>query len=97
LEITSTGITQTPPKLIGKIRKAYITIMRNLSDEQFDSYLQSQLALENHRDLTAGLWATDSPQEFEGEPGFHLLNKIEYTGDARGWVFKGPYLKDIDD
>lgn len=86
LKVTDEGIKEVPPAIIGKVKNAFQKIIENMSEENFDQFLQYLIALEYHRNITSGLYATQTPLAFENLPQKNLLFELNFPDDLRGWA-----------
>ncbi|WP_207422877.1 hypothetical protein [Desertivirga brevis] len=86
LKVTEEGVKEVPPEIIGDVKDAFVKIMKGLSNEKFDEFLQYLIALEYHRNVTVGLHATQVPLAFEQLPQKNLLFELNFPQDLRGWA-----------
>lgn len=98
LKVTDSGVKELPPSVIGKVKSAFVDIMNKLPEDAFDQFLQYLIALEYHRNATAGLHATQVPMAFEELPQRNLLFELNFPDNLRGWaVADSKPEKDEDD
>lgn len=87
LMITAEGVREVPPAVTPRVKAAFLDIVKRLSNEEFDHFVQYLIALEYHRSSTEGLWAVDQqdPSQKESWPDDRLY-QVEFNNETRGWI-----------
>ncbi|WP_207428929.1 hypothetical protein [Pedobacter sp. SYSU D00535] len=84
-ELNEAANGATPP-ITPAVKSAFIEIIRELSNEEFDRFLQYLLHMEHHITTTSSFYGTDEPEKLPEEIRQKLI-KLEFIQNVRGWSF----------
>jgi hypothetical protein len=86
LEVTEAGVREKAPEIIGDVKAAFLFVIQELNEDQFDQFLQNMIALKLHKERTVGLYAMPEMPDQSNYLSLPEVRKIEFFDDFRAWA-----------